>query len=113
VMVTAHYISAEQAQGHRLSPASELYSLGVVAYECLTGAPPFNGSTPVEAALKRIRDAPPELPSAVPKQARDLIMQLLAKNAADHPVNAGIVADRALAIRAALSKGRLPRVSSG
>lgn len=113
VMGTAHYISPEQAQGHRLSPATDLYSLGVVAYECLTGAPPFDGSTPVEVALKHVRDAPPELPSSVPKQARDLIMQLLAKDAADRPANAGIVADRALAIRAALSTGRLPRVSSG
>src|SRR5690606_30105638 len=96
-----------------LSPATDLYSLGVVAYECLTGAPPFDGSTPVEVALKHVRDAPPELPSSVPKQARDLIMQLLAKNAADRPANAGIVADRALAIRAALSTGRRRRVSSG
>ncbi|GAA0575201.1 serine/threonine-protein kinase [Actinomadura livida] len=110
VMGTAHYISPEQAQGHRLSPAADLYSLGAVAYECLTGAPPFDGSTPVEVALKHVRDAPAELPPRVPAAARELIMQLLAKDPADRPANAGMVADRALAIRAALSTGRIPRV---
>ncbi|XRQ09361.1 protein kinase domain-containing protein [Actinomadura welshii] len=107
VMGTAHYISPEQAQGHRLSPAADLYSLGVVAYECLTGAPPFDGSTPVEVALKHVRDAPAELPQRVPAAARELIMQLLEKDPAARPANAGMVADRALAIRRALSTGRL------
>jgi len=113
VMGTAHYISPEQAQGQKLSPATDLYSLGVVAYECLTGAPPFDGSTPVEVAMKHVRDAPPELPARVPEAARELIMQLLEKDPADRPANAGLVADRALAIRAALSTGRLPRTRSG
>ncbi|TDC61174.1 serine/threonine protein kinase [Actinomadura sp. GC306] len=110
VMGTAHYISPEQAQGHKLSPAADLYSLGVVAYECLTGAPPFDGSTPVEVAMKHVRDAPDDLPPRVPVAARELVMQLLAKDPLDRPANAGIVADRALAIRAALSTGRIPRV---
>ncbi|MEU5994106.1 protein kinase [Spirillospora sp. NPDC047418] len=102
VMGTAHYISPEQAQGKDLSPKADLYSLGVVAYECLTGAPPFDGSTPVEVALKHVRDAPAELPARVPEAARELIMEMLAKDPAARPRDAGAVAARALAIRASL-----------
>lgn len=112
VMGTAHYISPEQAQGLELSPAADLYSLGVVAYECLTGAPLFDGSTPVEVALKHVRDAPPELPPRFPRAARDLVMELLAKDPADRPADAEAVAARALRIRAALSTGRLARTTA-
>ncbi|GAA4239247.1 hypothetical protein GCM10022254_58550 [Actinomadura meridiana] len=112
VMGTAHYISPEQAQGLELSPAADLYSLGVVAYECLTGAPPFDGSTPVEVALRHVREAPAELPARVPAAARELVMEMLAKEPAGRPVNAAAVADRALAIRAALGTGRAPRVDA-
>ncbi|MGH3244249.1 MAG: protein kinase domain-containing protein [Spirillospora sp.] len=111
VMGTAHYISPEQAQGHELTPSADLYSLGVVAYECLTGAPPFDGSTPVDVALRHVREAPAELPGRFPAAARELIMEMLAKHPADRPADAGTVADRALAIRAALSTGRTPRTS--
>ncbi|MEU8308554.1 protein kinase [Actinomadura sp. NPDC048955] len=106
VMGTAHYISPEQAQGLELSPAADLYSLGAVAYECLTGAPPFDGPTPVEVALKHVRDAPAELPRRVPESARELVMEMLAKEPRDRPANADTVAARALGIRAALSTGR-------
>ncbi|MEU8344741.1 serine/threonine protein kinase [Actinomadura meyerae] len=113
VMGTAHYISPEQAQGKELSPKADLYSLGVVAYECLTGAPPFDGSTPVEVALKHVRDAPAELPARVPPEARELIMEMLAKDPLDRPPDAGRVAARALAIRASLSRARPVRPASG
>ncbi|NDU73777.1 protein kinase [Actinomadura sp. DSM 109109] len=106
VMGTAHYISPEQAQGLELSPAADLYSLGVVAYECLTGAPPFDGPTPVEVALKHVRDAPAELPRRVPEQARELVMEMLAKEPRHRPADADTVAARALGIRASLSTGR-------
>ncbi|WP_131738802.1 serine/threonine-protein kinase [Actinomadura roseirufa] len=109
VMGTAHYISPEQASGQEISPSADLYSLGVVAYECLTGAPPFDGRTPVEIALKHVRDAPPELPTRVPAEARELIMRMLAKAPRDRPASADAVADLALEIRAALSTGRSPR----
>ncbi|TDD32502.1 serine/threonine protein kinase [Actinomadura sp. KC06] len=106
VMGTAHYISPEQAQGLKLTPSADLYSLGVVAYECLTGAPPFDGSTPVEVALRHVREAPAELPARFPPDARELIMEMLAKHPAGRPADAGTVADRALAIRTRLSTGR-------
>ncbi|NKZ05373.1 serine/threonine-protein kinase [Actinomadura latina] len=107
VMGTAHYISPEQAQGKELSPKADLYSLGVVAYECLTGAPPFDGSTPVEVALQHVRVAPAELPRRVPQAARELVMEMLAKDPLDRPRDAGTVAARALAIRASLSTSRV------
>ncbi|SNR41051.1 serine/threonine-protein kinase [Actinomadura mexicana] len=106
VMGTAHYISPEQAQGLELSPAADLYSLGAVAYECLTGAPPFDGPTAVEVALKHVRDAPAELPGRVPESARELVMEMLSKEPRDRPADADTVAARALGIRASLSTGR-------
>ena len=106
VMGTAHYISPEQAQGKELSPKADLYSLGVVAYECLTGAPPFDGSTPVEVALQHVRVAPAELPGRVPPAARELVMEMLAKDPLARPRDAGTVAARALAVRASLTMRR-------
>ncbi len=108
VMGTAHYISPEQAQGKELSPKADLYSLGVVAYECLTGAPPFDGSTPVEVALQHVRVPPAELPRRVPMAARELVMEMLAKDPLNRPADAGTVAARALGIRASLSTSRRP-----
>ncbi|OLT25383.1 hypothetical protein BJF79_44305, partial [Actinomadura sp. CNU-125] len=110
VMGTAHYISPEQAQAGELTPAADLYSLGVVAYECLVGTPPFDGATPVEVALKHVRDAPPPLPAHVPETARALIMEMLAKAPEGRPRSAAAVAERALRIRASLSTGRMPHV---
>ncbi|WP_026404714.1 serine/threonine-protein kinase [Actinomadura rifamycini] len=109
VMGTAHYISPEQASAGELTPAADLYSLGVVAYECLVGAPPFDGATPVEVALKHVRDAPRPLPARVPEPARALIMEMLAKHPEERPPSATAVADRALRIRASLSTGRTLR----
>ncbi|MBO2461225.1 serine/threonine-protein kinase [Actinomadura violacea] len=109
VMGTAHYISPEQASATGITTAADLYSLGVVAFECLAGEPPFDGQTPVEVALKHVRDAPPELPARVPESARALIMELLAKDPADRPAGASALADRALEIRRSLSTGRRAR----
>jgi len=59
VMGTAHYISPEQAQGRAIGPQSDLYSLGCVIYETLTGQPPFSGETAAQVAAKHIRQQPP------------------------------------------------------
>ena len=102
IMGTAHYISPEQASGSSVTPASDLYSLGIVAYECLTGKRPFAGNTPVSVALAQVRDQPPELPETVPVPVRALVMRLLAKDPANRPPDAGEVSEQALALAATL-----------
>ncbi len=64
IMGTAQYLSPEQAQGHAVSGASDLYAVGIVLYELLTGALPFDGDTAVTIALKQVSEAP-RPPSAV------------------------------------------------
>jgi eukaryotic-like serine/threonine-protein kinase len=99
VMGTAQYVSPEQATGQRITPASDLYSLGVVAYECLRGMPPFAADTPVALALMHVRDEAPPLPPEVPAPVRGLVGELMSKEPADRPPGAQEVADRAYLIR--------------
>src|SRR3954471_6645178 len=72
VVGTAHYLSPEQAEGGKATPASDVYALGTVAYECLTGRRAFDGDNPVQIALKRLREEPRALPADVPARMREL-----------------------------------------
>jgi serine/threonine-protein kinase len=58
IMGTVHYLSPEQAQGYEVSPQSDLYSIGVILYECLTGRVPFDGETAVAVTLQQLREDP-------------------------------------------------------
>ena len=89
IMGTAYYISPEQASGRPVTPASDLYSLGVVAYECLSGRRPFAGHTPVTVALAQVSEDPPALPDGVPEPVAALVMRMLAKDPDDRPASAG------------------------
>ncbi|MEZ5343829.1 MAG: PASTA domain-containing protein [Acidimicrobiales bacterium] len=85
VMGTASYFSPEQAQGKPVDPRSDLYSLGVVVFEMVTGRPPFQGDSPVAIAYKHVQEAPPRPTSinpAVPRSLESVIARLLAKNPA-------------------------------
>ena len=82
VIGTAHYLSPEQASGGKATAASDVYALGVVAYECLAGHRPFEGESSVQVALQHIRDLPPPLPSTVPIDVRRLVEQAMAKDPA-------------------------------
>ncbi|HEU5473158.1 MAG TPA: protein kinase [Actinophytocola sp.] len=80
VMGTAHYIAPEQALGHEAEPASDVYSLAVVGYECLAGHRPFLSENAVTVAMMHIRDLPPPLPADVPPYARAVIEATLVKD---------------------------------
>ncbi|MCZ2813794.1 protein kinase [Modestobacter sp. VKM Ac-2979] len=83
VVGTAHYLSPEQAAGNRATPASDVYALGLVGYECLAGHRGFDGGDAVEVALRRIREVPPPLPDDVPAPVRRLIERAIAKDPAE------------------------------
>ncbi|MEU1504416.1 serine/threonine-protein kinase [Kitasatospora sp. NPDC005748] len=101
VIGTALYMAPEQAEGQAVTPASDLYSIGVVGYELLTGQPPFVGESVLEVALKHIREPAPELPAAVPEAVRGLIATALAKKPEDRFADAGAMAAAARAAIAA------------
>ena len=85
VMGTATYFSPEQAEGMGVDSRSDIYSLGVVLYEMVTGRPPFLGDTPVAVASKHVRDHPPaprELNPAVPPTFEAVILKAMAKDPA-------------------------------
>jgi eukaryotic-like serine/threonine-protein kinase len=80
VMGTAHYIAPEQASGSEAGPAGDVYSLGIVGYECLAGHRPFRAESAVAVAMMQVREAPPPLPDTVPAPARELIEAVLVKD---------------------------------
>ncbi len=100
VMGTAHYIAPEQAAGHESGPASDVYSLGVVGYECLAGQRPFLTDNAVAVAMMHIRDTPPPLPPDVPPGARALIEATLVKDPRQRYRSGGEFAAAAAAVRA-------------
>src|SRR4028118_1077854 len=86
ILGTAHYISPEQAMGEPVGPASDLYSLGIVLYEMLTGEMPLDADTPLGIAMKHVNGhlVPPQvLNPAVPEGINAVTVRLLAKNPAD------------------------------
>jgi hypothetical protein len=98
---TAYYLSPEQASGGVVTPASDVYSLGVVAYECLAGQRPFPGSNPLTVAAAHVNQQPPPLPDDVPEPVRDLVARALDKDPARRPAHAGDLGRAALALRQA------------
>jgi serine/threonine-protein kinase len=86
IVGTAQYLSPEQARGGEVDPRSDLYSLGIVLYELLTGKTPFEGETPVEIAMKHLSTAPKPPSSLRPDVPRELdmvVLRALAKNPDD------------------------------
>jgi eukaryotic-like serine/threonine-protein kinase len=103
VMGTAMYVSPEQATGAPVDASSDIYSLGVVAYECLAGHVPFMATEPLAIAYAHKHAPVPALPPDVPQPVADLVYDMLAKTPAGRPVSAQVVADRADMLRDALA----------
>ncbi|MET4591879.1 protein kinase [Arthrobacter sp. 754] len=99
VMGTAQYLAPEQATGQTATGSSDIYSLGVIGYECLSGHRPFSGESQIAIALAQVNDAPPPLSDTLPKPVRALLMSMLAKDPKNRPANAIKLAEAAEAIR--------------
>ena len=102
VVGTAQYLSPEQATGGAVSASSDVYALGIVAFEMLAGRPPFVGDGPVAVALAQVRDAPPPLPVTVPPPLTALVRDSLAKDPARRPADGAEFAAR---LRAGVQDG--------
>ncbi|PIE26247.1 MAG: serine/threonine protein kinase, partial [Micrococcales bacterium] len=99
VMGTAQYLSPEQALGEQVTPASDVYSLGVVAYECLAGRLPFPRENAVATALAHVHDDAPPLPPDVPPALSDLVSAMLRKTPQERPGTGREVAVAANAVQ--------------
>lgn len=97
VMGTVQYLAPEQAGGKPASPSTDIYSLGIVAYEALAGKRPFRGESQVAIAMAQIKETPPALPSSIPEPVRRLVMSCMAKKPEGRPASAHDLAQAALA----------------
>ena len=98
VMGTVQYLAPEQASGHNATPKTDVYSLGIVAYECLNGKRPFTGDSQVAIAMAQINDAPPSLSAEIPEPVRNLVFACLEKDPDKRPASAGKLALAAAAL---------------
>ena len=98
VMGTVQYLSPEQATGKPATPSTDIYSLGIVAYEALAGKRPFTGDSQMMIAMAQINDLPPALPEELDQRVRSLVMSCLSKKADKRPENAMVLAQRAEAL---------------
>ena len=100
VVGTAQYVSPEQAQGRKVGAPSDIYSLGVVGFEMLTGHRPFRGDSTVSVAIAHINEPVPDLPNTISPQVRELIAVSLRKDPRTRYANGAELFDAIQAVRA-------------
>ncbi len=95
IMGSADYLSPEQVRGRRATAAADVYALGIVAYQCLSGRSPFRRETPAATALARLQDDAPALGPDVPAPMRTLVQRMTARVPEDRPTAAEVAASAA------------------
>src|SRR5439155_15154303 len=113
VLGTASYISPEQAAGAGATALSDVYALGVVAYQCLSGHRPFEGENPLEIAMRHVRDAAPPLPPDIPAGVRQVVERAMAKDPAARWPSAAALAQVSRRVAAQLAAGGTAAVVPG
>ncbi|MEU8003499.1 protein kinase [Catellatospora sp. NPDC049111] len=108
VIGTLSYLAPEQVLGHPATPRSDVYALGVVAYECLSGRRPFTAENPFAAAMMRLNQAPPPLGPHVPAPVAALVERALAVEPGDRWADAATFGAAIAQVAAALRNGVAP-----
>jgi eukaryotic-like serine/threonine-protein kinase len=93
IVGTPRYMAPEQASGQPVTPATDVYSTGIVLYEMLAGHPPFGGESAVEIALRHVQEPVPPLPPRTPRSLERIVGRALAKDPADRYQSAAAMAD--------------------
>jgi eukaryotic-like serine/threonine-protein kinase len=111
IVGTPRYMAPEQGRGLPTTPATDIYSVGVVLYEMLAGRPPFHGETVVELALRHLQDPPPPLPAHVPGALMAITERALAKDPSGRYADGAEMAEALMQARRQSDAGRRARLT--
>ncbi|MFL5865113.1 MAG: protein kinase domain-containing protein, partial [Solirubrobacteraceae bacterium] len=112
IVGTPRYMAPEQARGRPTTPATDVYSAGVVLYEMLAGHPPFSSESVVELALRHLQEAPPPLPVRLPGSLVSIVERALAKDPAQRYADGAEMAEALRDARRRAANGRRERVAA-